>query len=416
MANGEAVELGYPAAKRLFAPGKKRILTIDGGGVRGIVSLAFLREMEDQLRKATRRNTLVLADVFDLVAGTSVGSMLATMVALGLPVAEMEAHFRDMAPKIFDGRMTIFGQRRFSAAPLVNSIRKIAKDERLGSAKLLTGLAIIAKRVDKGSVWVMSNNPKMPYYHDGPDYDGNKHYKLEMLVRASTAAPFLFTPAEMVIHTDRFGKTTSGWFVDGGVSPHNNPSLQMLLMASLPAYQLNWNLSPDELLMISVGTGLHRTPVDRNEKVVTGILKRSLLPASFKEDIEEAAFAAKTLRSMVADSGLFTLQVMQALANPRFAWQINSEIKGLEGQLMLDAASAYATVRRDPRGLLRFQRYDLPLETGGLVPPAYDVVATAPERAALHAIDDPSILEPLYQLASEAARKQVSLLDFEGFI
>ena len=61
----------------------------------------------------------------------------------------------------------------------------------------------------------MTNNPRMPFYHDGAEWDGNKHYKLEMLIRASTAAPFLFTPTEITIHTDRFGNTTRGWFVDG---------------------------------------------------------------------------------------------------------------------------------------------------------------------------------------------------------
>lgn len=137
-----------PAAARLFSPGRKRILTLDGGGVRGIISIAFLKEMETQLRDATGKKDLVLSDVFDLVAGTSVGSMFATMISLGKPATEIEAEFRNLAPKIFSGRNTLFGQKRFSALPLVNGVRSIVKDERLGSPKLLTGLAIIAKRVD----------------------------------------------------------------------------------------------------------------------------------------------------------------------------------------------------------------------------------------------------------------------------
>jgi patatin-like phospholipase/acyl hydrolase len=52
----------------------------------------------------------VLAEVFDMIAGTSVGSMLATMLALGKPAADIEAAFRDLAPRIFSGRGTIFGQ------------------------------------------------------------------------------------------------------------------------------------------------------------------------------------------------------------------------------------------------------------------------------------------------------------------
>ncbi len=418
MAEARAVDLSTPAAQRLHSKAKKRILTIDGGGVRGIVALAFLKELESQLRAKTGKSDLVLADVFDLVAGTSVGSMLATMVSLGLPVKDMEAHFRDMAPKIFSGRPTLFGQKRFSPEPLLEAVRKIAGAETLGSAKLRTGLAIIAKRVDTGSVWVMVNNPAMPFYEDGADFIGNKRYTLETLIRASTAAPFLFTPAEIEVHPDGFGKPRTGWFVDGGVSPHNNPSVQMLLMAALPAYRLNWTLSADDLLMISVGTGMNRTRIDPRKRVLDGSIVGNLLTLTkhLREDIEEASFAAATLRSMVGDSVLFAMQLMQSVSNPRFHWKINSEIGDLHNELLLQALKGLPGGHHDPRGLLTFQRYDLPLDDDALVPPQYDVEATQAERAKLHAIDDASTIDVLYRLASEAARKQVSMQEFEGFL
>jgi hypothetical protein len=203
--------------------------------------------------------------------------------------------------------------------------------------------------------------------------------------------------------------------VDGGVSPHNNPSLQMLLMAALPAYNLDWRLSPDELLMISVGTGIHRCPIDRTKRVVNGMLAGTLLGRERREDIEEAAFAAQTLQSLIADSSLFALKVMQSVSNPRFSWVINSEIGALEGQLMLMGVKGLAE-HLDPRGILRFQRYDLPLERSGLVPGEFDVSATMQERIALHPIDNPANIEKLYKLASEAASKQVSVEDFNGFV
>ncbi len=416
MADAKPVDLSTPAAQRLHRPGKKCVLTIDGGGVRGIVALAFLKELETQLRRATAKPALVLSDVFDLVAGTSVGSMLATMVSLGLDVATMEAHFRDMAPKIFSGRATLFGQKRFSPQPLVDAVRKIAGDETLGSAKLRTGLVIIAKRVDTGSVWVMSNNPAMPFYEDGPDWIGNKRYTLSTLIRASTAAPFLFTPAGIEIHPDGAGRPKTGWFVDGGVSPHNNPSVQTLLMAAMPAYRLNWTLSPDHLVMISIGTGMNRSRIDPTKKVLDRTLLSLALPHTLREDIEEAAFAAATLRSMVADSVLFAMQMMQAVANPRFSWIINSEIGDLHNELLLQALDGLPGGHHDPRGLLTFQRYDLPLDKGAWVAPAYDIEASQAERDALHPIDDPATIDTLYRFATEAARKQVSVKEFDGFL
>src|SRR5262249_44129773 len=155
----------------------------------------------------------------------------------------------------------------------------------------------------------------------------------------------------------------------------NNPALQMLLMAGLPAYKLGWTLSPDDLLMISVGTGLHRCPIDPGSKAVKGRLVRRVLGAALCEDIDEAAFAAQAMRSMIADSALFALQIMQSLSNPRFSWRINGEIKSLDGELLLNAVKGLAP-HVDPRGILRFQRYDLPLEKGGLVPGEFDIDAT----------------------------------------
>jgi len=46
-----------------------------------------------------------------------------------------------------------------------------------------------------------------------------------------------------------------GEFVDGGVSPFNNPTLQAFMYATLKGYNVNWATGPDDLLVISVGTG-----------------------------------------------------------------------------------------------------------------------------------------------------------------
>ncbi len=161
-----------------------------------------------------------------------------------------------------------------------------------------TGLVFVAKRTDTDTVWVLSNNPAMPYYEDGPEWDGNKKYKLESLIRASTAAPFLFTPTHITIHTDRFGNPVKGCFVDGGVTPHNNPALLTLLMAALPAYRLEWVLSPDDLLLISVGTGTHRSADRSRPQAHLGMSPNPKASPQKRKDIEEAAFATQTLRTL----------------------------------------------------------------------------------------------------------------------
>ncbi|MEI5617533.1 hypothetical protein WB403_51465, partial [Streptomyces brasiliscabiei] len=78
---------------------------------------------------------------------------------------------------------------------------KLLKDMTLDSPDLKTGLAVIAKRIDTGSPWVLTNNPKSKYWDDPADhsYLGNKHFRVADLVRASTAAPSYFKPKRIRI-------------------------------------------------------------------------------------------------------------------------------------------------------------------------------------------------------------------------
>ena len=88
--------------EHLFAPGPKRILALDGGGVKGIVTIAFLEKIEEVLKERSGRgNDFRLSDYFDLVGGTSVGSLLATLIALGYSVSEIKTMFNAWTPQIF---------------------------------------------------------------------------------------------------------------------------------------------------------------------------------------------------------------------------------------------------------------------------------------------------------------------------
>ena len=83
----------------LFGPGPKRILALDGGGVRGIISLAFLERIEALLAARAGREArrgggpaappFRLGDYFDLIGGTSTGSLIATGLALGFSVGQL---------------------------------------------------------------------------------------------------------------------------------------------------------------------------------------------------------------------------------------------------------------------------------------------------------------------------------------
>jgi uncharacterized protein len=79
----------------------KRMLALDGGGVRGILTLQYLARLEATLRRRHGRPTLVLSDYFDLIGGTSTGAIIAGALALGMPVDKIQALYRKLATLIF---------------------------------------------------------------------------------------------------------------------------------------------------------------------------------------------------------------------------------------------------------------------------------------------------------------------------
>jgi patatin-like phospholipase/acyl hydrolase len=74
----------------LLRSGQRRILAIDGGGVRGLVALGALEEIERILMVQSGRADFRLANYFDLIAGTSTGAVVAVGLSIGLSVAEMK--------------------------------------------------------------------------------------------------------------------------------------------------------------------------------------------------------------------------------------------------------------------------------------------------------------------------------------
>jgi hypothetical protein len=296
----------------------------------------------------------------------------------------------------------------------MNRIRGVIGDQtQLDTDRLKTGLAIVTKRVDTGAVWVLCNNPKLKYWNDGPpgadgapEWIGNHGYDLAQLVRASTAAPYHFTPVSLDIAA---GET--GLFVDGAVSPHNNPALLMFLMATVKGYALDWPVGADKLQIISVGTGHHRVRIERTRRRLSGSLLLRLIgmvSRRIRDDLEEAAFAADTLRGVLADCDQLVVKILQGLSEPRLPWGINSELGDLSGELIGrgDCVSDY---------LLSFQRYNLWLDKGP-VPERFGMAIPEEELPALHAIDNADMVPRLYELGCQAAEMQVSGEDFTRFL
>lgn len=241
--------------------GRKRILALDGGGLRGILSLGMLRRVEGLLKERHGNDEAFrLCHYFDLIAGTSTGAIIAAALATGMTVDEVIGHYQKLGREVFTKDWFRKGvvRARYDEQTLITHLKRVfGKDLTLGDPSLRTGLLIVTKRLDTGSVWPLGNNPLGQFFRakDSDTWISNGDFPLWKVVRASTAAPSFFDPEPIQISAQAGKKRVVGTFVDGGVSPYNNPSLQALMYATLDGHKVKWPTGADKLLMVSVGTG-----------------------------------------------------------------------------------------------------------------------------------------------------------------
>jgi patatin-like phospholipase/acyl hydrolase len=94
--------IDHPVQKRLSALGPKRILALDGGGIRGAITLGFLVQLEKHLRKRHDNPNLLLRDYFDLIGGTSTGSIIAASLAIGMNTTDILTEYEKMGDQILN--------------------------------------------------------------------------------------------------------------------------------------------------------------------------------------------------------------------------------------------------------------------------------------------------------------------------
>ncbi len=254
--------------------------------------------MEALLRQARGRPDLVLANEFDLIAGTSTGAIIASMLSWGLSVADIERHYIDESQEMFTragwqerwktkytaDNITAFFQRLFSDDGKGGGLAL------LGSPRLQTLVLLIMRNATTGSAWPVSNNPKA-MFNDPALPNCNLKVPLWQLVRASTAAPTYFPPEQIRLGGEDF------IFVDGGITPYNNPALIAVLMATLPPFHLNWETGVDKLRVVSVGTGNTRAKLakDKAEKVHLLDAALHVIPALIQSVAVEQDLGCRTL-------------------------------------------------------------------------------------------------------------------------
>jgi hypothetical protein len=246
---------------RIEQEGAKKLLAIDGGGIRGVLALEVLQRIENLLKSKSGCGDFVLADYFDYIAGTSTGGIIAAGLSIGMPVKDILGFYQDAGGQMFVKANLLRRLRyKFEDEPLATQLKKVFKaDTTLGSEKLRTLLLLVMRNASTDSPWPISNNPYAKY-NDGARPDCNLKFPLWQLVRASTAAPTYFPPEVIVLPSAAPAGEREFVFVDGGVTMYNNPAFQMFLMATLDRYwakkpEARWRSGADRMLIVSVGTG-----------------------------------------------------------------------------------------------------------------------------------------------------------------
>ena len=357
----------------------KRILALDGGGIRGVLTLEFLEVIESLLQKRQNDQNFLLSDYFDLIGGTSTGSIIAAGLACGMPIKDIKALYYGLGKEVFIPTGWGIVAAKFKAEPLQKALdNALGADTTLDSDKIRTGLMVMTKRLDTGSPWPLNNGGGGRYAaQDGA-------LRLTQVVRASTAAPTYFDPEHIEI-SSRDGKTVEGEFVDGGVSPFNDPALQLLMLAALAGHGFHWRTGKSELLLVSVGTGSYRQP--------------SQQPGLLDKVAGAAAGGLRALQSLMDDCARTNQAMLQWLTDCLTPWPVDRAV----GDMKLDSRSG-------PQ-LATYARYNVLLEQAWLSS-TLKVELSPDKLAEIRKMDNPANMGRLAELGRTAAALQVKAEHF----
>jgi predicted acylesterase/phospholipase RssA len=402
------------------APGPKRLLSIDGGGIRGLIAIEFVARVEELLRERFRMPDLVLSQYFDYLGGTSTGAIVATLLSLGYSTERIRNFYRTGAHTMFDANafqriarrtkgplaalMGVTGQLIYKAmyrsAPLEREIKQVLGDSlsgddsagksltTFGTEKLGTLLMLVTRNASTDSPWPLSNNPRAKYNlrntPDGASSATNLDMPLWQLIRASTAAPVFFPPEAVLVP----GVEKPFMFMDGGITVYNNPAFQLFLMATLPEYRLSWRAGERELLLVSVGTGLCESA------------NLNLAPNEMNLLYNVQSTPAALMRAATVEQDI----LCRVFGRTRPGCSL-PDIDGEIGNLVGNRAPL-------AEKLFSYARYNVELSEKGLA----ELGISDIDPKTVQPLDSVDHLPDLERVGRAAARRYVAIDDFEGFL
>lgn len=227
-----------------------QILSIDGGGMKGIFSAAFFAAIENLTGKR-------IVDHYNLIVGTSTGGITALCLGIGMPACDILGLYRNEGELIFPGGAfqrfigvaKLVYKPKYDPMPLETTLKKHLKDSRLGES--ITRLVIPCFNPATGDVYLYktAHHPRLRDDYKKPMWE---------IARATSAAPSYFRSHKIGFHTD---------LVDGGLWA-NNPSMVALTEAIGMLQQ-----APENIAMLSIGTALSRVSIGQRTREAGGLVR-----------------------------------------------------------------------------------------------------------------------------------------------
>lgn len=246
------------AKARLGIPAHhKTILSLDGGGIRGIMTLQLLKRLEEEAGAPCY-------EIFDMAVGTSTGGIIAAFIVMGKSALEIEKLYVELVNEVFTGRALghqIINPPAYTKRKYVEILKGLMGELTLrqASERTKTDLMITSKDVVAGEETFFS------VFHSTPENSCTyENVLLRAVVEATMSAPTYFHPMDR--------------FIDGGATAYNNPVLAALIEAIQygPKGDRRKPYEIGELTLMSFGTGCRPQYVE-----VENVQHPGLFPVGF---------------------------------------------------------------------------------------------------------------------------------------
>ncbi|MCP2033578.1 patatin-like phospholipase/acyl hydrolase [Planomicrobium sp. HSC-17F08] len=241
----------------------KKILSIDGGGIRGIIPARILADIERRTKKQTH-------ELFDLIVGTSTGGI----IALGLVkpdsnktgsakygAQEISKLYEERGEDIFspaksnrwNEKVRVLLEQRYESEGIESVLKEFFRDTKLSAS--LKEVLVVCYEIEMRKPWIFKSKKAKSSEYEGLNHNA---YMWE-IARATSSAPTYFDPPKIKIE-DEFS------FVDGGLYA-NNPAMCAYVEAKTMFKE------EKDFLIVSLGTGEQTRPIPHEEAINWGLIE-----------------------------------------------------------------------------------------------------------------------------------------------